>query len=92
MNNLIVQLSKIILIILLALFTLEIFASMRYRKPKKLKMEFIRQRILFFLILLLGNGVLFTQTKDENYIILFSWQCLGIYHIKLSSALNPINH
>lgn len=76
MNNLIVQLSKIILIILLALFTLEIFASMRYRKPKKLKMEFIRQRILFFLILLLGNGVLFTQTKDENYIILFSVEIL----------------
>lgn len=71
MNNLIVQLSKIILIILLAFFSLEIFASMRYKKAKKLKLVLIRQRIMFFLILLLGNGVLFTQTKEENFIVMF---------------------
>lgn len=38
-------------------------------------MEFIRQRILFFLILL-GNGVLSTQSKDENYLILFLFEIL----------------
>lgn len=76
MNNLIVQLSKIILIILFALFTLEIFASMGYKKAKKIKLAIIRQRILSLLILLLGYAVLFTQTKEENYIILFSVEIL----------------
>ena len=37
-------------------------------------------------------GVVNYVDSSVNYIILFSWQCLVIYHIKLSSALNPINH
>lgn len=76
MNNLIVQLSKMILIILFSLFTLELFSSLKYKKNHKLKPMLIRQRILMFLMLLLGNAVSYTQTNKTEFILLFLVECL----------------
>lgn len=98
MNNLIVQVSKIVLIILFALFTLELFSSLRYKKNQLLKFILIRQRILMFLILLLGNAVSYTQTSKNEFILLFLIECLflmiliKIYNIFYQKANQILIH
>jgi len=98
MNNLIVQVSKIVLIILFALFTLELFSSLRYKKSHSLKYILIRQRILMFLMLLLGNAVSYTQTSKNEFILLFLVECLflmtfiKIYNIFYQKANQILIH
>ncbi|SFP93042.1 cell division protein FtsW, lipid II flippase [Lachnospiraceae bacterium XBB1006] len=76
MIQIIVQLSKIIMIFLIGLYTIEAFSSMRRKDPVIREQIIKRQRIFMYMLHFLGYMVMFTVQEDIKYILFYAVQVL----------------
>ncbi|MFW5671704.1 MAG: FtsW/RodA/SpoVE family cell cycle protein, partial [Acetivibrio ethanolgignens] len=66
MENLIIQLSKYIIIILFAIYTLYCFTVFRGRDKERQKRIYRKQQVLMYLIHLICHLLLFLNTQDTQ--------------------------
>lgn len=78
MENLVIELSKYLVIILFAIYTLYCFTVFRKNEKKRQNRIFLKQRILMFLIHLICYMVLYLNTKNGKLLILYIAQ-LGFF-------------
>ncbi|MBE5906646.1 MAG: FtsW/RodA/SpoVE family cell cycle protein [Lachnospiraceae bacterium] len=83
MVQIIVQLSKIIMIFLLGLYTLECFSSMRRKDPVIRNQIIARQRVFMYMLHFMGYMVMFSVQEDIRYIVFYGIQVL-VFSIFLS--------
>jgi len=70
-ENLIIQLSRYILIILLTIYTIYCFTVFRNSDKDRQKRIYRKQRTLMYLIHFVAHGLLFLNTKEMQLIILY---------------------
>ncbi|KSV59518.1 FtsW/RodA/SpoVE family cell cycle protein [Acetivibrio ethanolgignens] len=71
MENLIIQLSKYIIIILFAIYTLYCFTVFRGRDKERQKRIYRKQQVLMYLIHLICHLLLFLNTQDTQLLIYY---------------------
>lgn len=77
MANLIMEISKYVMIFLFALYTYECFASLRVKlSEKKRNRIFKRQNVLMYLIHLAAFLAIYAATGDEKMILFYAFQML----------------
>lgn len=79
MSKLIVELSKYIIVILMAFYTYECFAVFRYENAESRRGIYIRQNILMFLVHLLGFATIALRKDDIGYWFLYAVQLIVIF-------------
>lgn len=81
MSNMIVELSKYVMIVLLAFYTLHCFIVFRYANEEERRGFYIGQNIFMFLIHFLGYLVLCFQTGDTSLILFFAVQQIMLFSV-----------
>lgn len=76
MTQIIVQLSKVIMILLLGLYTFECFSVMGKADPQIRDQIIARQRRFMFMLHFMGNMVIFAVMQDFQYLIFYGVQVL----------------
>lgn len=81
MGNLILELSKYILVIFIALYTLECFVVFRYENLEERNGIYIRQDILIFLVHFIGFATIALQKKDIAYWFLYVFEAIIFFTV-----------
>ena len=76
MVQIIVQLSKILMIFLLGLYTIEGFSSMTRKSPELRSQISTRQRLFMYMLHFIGNMVMYMVQQDFRYLIFYGVQLL----------------
>lgn len=76
MTNVIIELSKYLMIILFAVYTYACFSVFRFRKEETKNRIYLRQLIIMYAILALAYMTLYLQTENIFYILFFAIQLL----------------
>ncbi|MFA9463710.1 MAG: FtsW/RodA/SpoVE family cell cycle protein [Velocimicrobium sp.] len=71
MENLIIQVSRYILIILLTIYTIYCFTVFRYNNKDKQKRMYWNQRLLIYMIHFVAHGLLYLNTKNMQFVFLY---------------------
>ena len=83
MNNIIIEISKYLLIILFAIYTYQCFAVFKYKRIENKNRVFVGQNIIMFLIHLMAFIVIYLNNNDTKILYFYIIQVIYLFGVIL---------